>query len=374
MKRGIFISLVLLITLGTFCQNSYYETAESFSSGIKIINGKQDDNFHICQIYDDGKIITLSPYEVKQYGLKDGPEYISKEITISDEVKRVFLERLTRGRTSLYYYLERTKGYFFMEKDSSELFPVPGNEGKEDNSLADFLLMISSDCRAMAETAGSVKHNKLYLTKFINAYNNCDPITFPRVRYGVLLGLSTKKLVPSQNNSDIYLAYFNFKAEPGLAAGVFVSIPVALSDVSLQMELFYNQHRFSGNATAEDIDFEFKGESRALKIPFLFRYSRPSTRFCPYVLAGPVLEYNFRHDFTMYQTPLTGEVVVLPESDYTEYVKDLLKGFSAGGGLEYKIAGKRSIIVELRYDYLANASAGSFINNSSLNLLTGISF
>jgi len=374
MKRGIFVSLVLLFAMSSYGQNSYYETAESITSGVTIINGKRDDNFHICKVFEEGKFIRYSPYEVKQYRLKDGPEYISTNITVSDKVARVFLERLIEGKSDLYYYLNNHKSYFFWKKDSTELYLIPENIGKEDNTLADFLVRISSDCPEMAETARVVKYNRVFLTRFINSYNECNPGSFLKIRYGVLLGLSTKKLAPSLNNSDSYLTYFDFKQDMGLAAGAFVNIPVALSNVALQIELLYNQHKFSYNAVAGDTNFDFEGDLYALKMPFLVRYSHPLPKLSPYVIVGPVLEFNFRHDFTMYQTPLTSEVVVLPESDYTVCVKDFMKGFSAGAGLEYKLNGKQKDFLEFRYDYLANYSAGSFINNSGLNLMTGISF
>jgi hypothetical protein len=372
MKSGFLTSLILFIALSSHGQNSYYETPETINSGAIIIDGKGDKNFRICQVLEDGKVVRFSPYEVKGYRIKDGPEYFSREISVADTVYRVFLERLNEGKSFLYYYLNNGKVRFFWEKDGTELYPVPENESADENALADFLVMVTSDCPEMAEMAGLVKHNRIHLTKFINAYNECNPITFPKVRYGVLIGVSTKKMIPSHNNSDIYLDYFDFNSVPALSAGAYVNIPIVLSNVSLQVELLYNQYKFSYSATAEDIDFDFTGKLNALKIPVLIRYSRPADKFKAYFIAGPVLELNIRHDFTLYQT--SEEVTVLPESDYSPYVKDLMKGFAAGCGAEYKLTGKISAFLELRYDFLSNFSAGSFLNNSGLSLMTGINF
>jgi len=372
MKSGFLTSLILLIAFSSYAQNSYYETPETINSGAIIINGKGDNNFRFCQVLEDGKIIRLSPDEVTRYRIKDGPEYFSREIAVADTVTRVFLERLNEGKSYLYYYLNDGKIRFYWEKDGTELYPVPENDATDENALAGFLVMVTSDCPEMAETAGLVRHNRIHLTKFINAYNECSPITFPKVSYGVLAGVSTKKLTPSPNNADIYLDYFDFNSVPALSAGAYVNIPIALSNVSLQVELLYNQHKFSYSTTAEDIDFELTGKLNSLKMPVLIRYSLPADKFKPYFIAGPVLELNIRHDFTLYQT--SGEVGVLPESDYSPYVKDLMKGFAAGCGVEYKLTGKLSAVLELRYDFLSNFSAGSYLNNSGLSLLTGINF
>lgn len=372
MKTGFLTSLMLLIALSSSGQSSYYETPETFNSGAVIINGKGDKNFRICQVYEDGRIISYSPFEVIRYRIKDGPEFFSRDIAVADSVVRVFLERMTEGKAVLYYYLNNGKINYFWEKDGTELYLVPDNKSVNDNALRDFLLLMTSDCPAVAETAGLVRHNRIHLSKFINAYNECAPLTFPKISYGVLLGISTKKLTPSHNNSDRYLDFFDFRLVPALSAGAYVNIPIALSDASLQVELLYNQYKFASSATAEDIDFDLKGELNALKMPVLIRYSLPANKTTPYFIAGPVLELNIRHDFTMYQA--SDEVVVLPESDYSMYMKDLMKGFSAGLGLEYKLSGKLSGVVELRYDYLLNFYGGSSINNSGLSLMTGISF
>jgi len=156
MKRGIFISLALIITISSYSQNSYYETSESISPAVKIINSKPDANFHICQVFEEGKIISYSPCEVKQYRLKEGREYFSGEIAVSDTLARIFPEYLTEGKSTHYYYLNRYKSYSFREKESTESYLIPENNGKENNTLEDFLAMIYADYPALTETAVSI--------------------------------------------------------------------------------------------------------------------------------------------------------------------------------------------------------------------------
>jgi hypothetical protein len=374
MKRGIVISLGLFITVISFGQFSYYETAESFVSGAKVITGKQLDNFHRCQVFEDGKINSYSPDEVTKYRIKEGLEFVSREISVSNTVTRVFLELVTEGRSTLYYYLDEKRGYFFLEKEAGELYLIPENEGKKDDSLNDFLVKISSDCPAMAEIAGSARYNRVYLTKFVETYNECRPMSFPEISYGVLLGFSMKRLVPSQNNSDPYLEYFDLTSVPAFSAGASVKIPIALSGASFQPELFYSNHKFLYKAGAENTEFELSGELNALKMPLMVRFDFLNKKLRPYVMAGIVLEYNLRHDFTLSQIPAAEGGTVMPDRDYSLYIKDFMKGIGAGAGIEFRLTRKQSIVLELRYDYLASVSAGSFINNSGLSLMTGFSF
>jgi hypothetical protein len=374
MKRGIVISLGLFITVISFGQFSYYETAESFVSGAKVITGKQLDNFHRCQVFEDGKIISYSPDVVTKYRTKEGREYVSKEISISNTVTRVFLELVTEGRSTLYHYLDRNRGYFFLEKEAGELYLIPDNEGKKDESLNEFLIEISSDCPAMAEIAGSARYKRVYLSNFVKTYNVCRPLSFPEIRYSVLLGFSMKRLLPSQNNNDPYLEYFDLTSVPAFSAGASFNIPVAMSGASFQTELFYSNHKISYKAIAENSEFELSGELQTLKMPLMIRYDLMHKKLRPYVMAGIVLEYNLRHDFTLSQTPAAEGDVGIPDRDYSVYMKDFMKGIGAGAGVEFKLTRKQSIVLELRYDYLASVSAGSFINNSGVSLMTGLSF
>ena len=47
-----------------------------------------------------------TPDQITEYGFKDGPVYKSKNISVSGQPKRVFLERIERGKLTLYYYTE----------------------------------------------------------------------------------------------------------------------------------------------------------------------------------------------------------------------------------------------------------------------------
>lgn len=375
MRRVFFLITVILIAISASGQNSYYETDNVFVSGVKVIEGKNFSNFHTCRIYSEGKFTEYTPYQVKRYGLKDGPEFFARDIEISGTTHRVFLELLTRGKATLFYFGDKQKNLFFLEKDSLFFSLIPDNHKRDDTNLSAFLAEISADCPELGDATGSVKYNRLRLSKFIDSYNSCTPLVFPEIRYGLMLGVGARKLVPSQNMSERALGYFDFNYEGSFIAGAFVNIPVLVSDFSVQIELFYNKTSFSYTASTDEVKYDFQGDIYALKMPLMLRYTHPSqARLRPFVNAGLAFEYNIKNNLIMYQESLDGQTSVIPQSDYSDYVKNMLYGVSAGGGVEYKLSPKHSVFLELRYDYLSGVSAGSFLNSSELSLITGIIF
>ena len=100
-------------------QNEYYSIDSSIYVGVKLIDGGAILNSRICQVKKDGEVVEYSPYEVKEYGFKDGRVYVSKEIQLSDSSKRrVFLERLYKGKANLYYYRAKGIKTYYIETDS----------------------------------------------------------------------------------------------------------------------------------------------------------------------------------------------------------------------------------------------------------------
>jgi len=373
MKRGFLLFILIITAVNARGQNSYYETDTSFTSGIKIIRGKNYSDFQKCLVYSNGKYIEYSPYQVKQYGLDDGTEYFAREIEVSGTLRKVFLERLIEGKTTLFYYGDRQNRLFFIEKENSMLYQVPYNKATTDQNLPAFLKEISVDCPVLQEAAGVVKYNRVHLAGFIGSYNDCRPFTIQKIRYGIMLGLGAKKLVPSQNMSDRILTYFDYRYESSLSAGVFVNIPVLPGNYSVQIEMLYSQTSFSYSASTSEIKFDFDGDIYFMKMPAMLRYTHPSGRLRPFVNGGIVLGYNIKKDLTLYQESLDNTPVI-PVSDYNAYIKKILPGLSAGGGVEYKLSGDNSIFFEMRYDYLSNGTSGSFLNSSEVSLTTGINF
>lgn len=373
MKRYLLLFIFIVIAVYGRGQNSYYETDTSFTTGARIIPGKNNSDFLRCQVYSNGRYTIYSPYQVKQYGYEDGTEYFAKDIELAGSTQRVFLERLVAGKLSLYYYGVSPDNRFYLEKDSTFFSVIPDNKSVSVNALPDFLKEITDDCPELSDAINSVKYKRLHLSRFVDSYNNCRPMIIPRTRFGLMVGVAAVKPVLNQHSSERVLTYFDYNYVSSLAAGVFANIPVMLSDFSVQAELIYNKTDLSYTGSTDIIEYRLAGSIQSLKMPVLLRYTHPTTRLKPFINAGPVFDFS-KNDLILYQEPIDGETPVIAETDYSSYIKKLRVGLSAGGGLEYSLSPKHSIFLELRYDYLSTVSAGTFINTSEVSLTTGINF
>ncbi|NLE33625.1 MAG: MipA/OmpV family protein [Bacteroidales bacterium] len=76
-------------------------------------------------------------------------------------------------------------------------------------------------------------------------------------------------------------------------------------------------------------------------------------------------------DLILRQESLDG-IPVIPVSDYSAFVMKVQPGFTAGGGLDYRLSEKYSVFLDLRYDYLASLAAGSFLISSGFTHTTEI--
>lgn len=371
MKRIALLFVLILTVLTVAGQNSYFQTDTSFTSGARIIEGRYHDYFRKCRVYHEGKTTEYTPYQVRQYGLANGTEYFARDIELQGSTRRVFLEQILKGKASLYYYGDSQNSLYYIEKEGTTLSVIPNDSNKGDTHLSDFLEEISADCSAVREAAGSVKYNRLYLTRFVESYNTCTAMVLPQSRYGLILGAGVIKPVLSGNNSDRPLSYFDYRYQFAPAAGLFVNMPVLLSDYSVQVELVYSRSSYSYSASTDEIKYDLNGTINSLKMPLMLRYTHPAPRYRPYVNGGLVFAYNIMTDLELRQESLD-DTPVIPVSDYSAFVKKIQPGFTAGGGLEYRVSENYSIFIDLRYNYLASLAAGSFLNSSGFTLTTGI--
>lgn len=241
MRYLIIIFLISLLPILSFGQSDYFSTDSTSSLGIKLIDGGDLINSQFCQVKKGDKTIQYTPYEVKEYGFKDGRVYISKEIQIADSSKRVFLERLKKGNTTLYYYRGKGLKTFFIQKDSTLFVEIPEQDTEEDYSTQ--LLNLTKDCSNVSDACKLVSYNKKSLSKLISRYNQCELKPFPHFKYGFLIGYEFLRLIPS-SEQNYNLKYFDYKYDGGFTIGIFLDNPILVSDISLHVELLLSKHGY----------------------------------------------------------------------------------------------------------------------------------
>ena len=348
MKKVASLIFFLIISLGIYGQRvDYYLSDSTTIIGAKIIDAGEKENSQFVSIKRRKDIvIKLSPDEVQEYGFADKRVYVSKEIHIDDTTKRVFLEKLTDGKISLYYYRGKSK-LFVMEKDSSFLIAMPKNKGNDNSAYKVQLKEITGDCPEVADAANFVGYNKKSLIHFFDRYNKCKLRPFPHFRYGIKAGYEWTKIIDPPQSFE----QFDFKYGGSFTLGLFMDAPINVSDFSLNLGINYSRHGYSYNKLIQVKDFDFVANLSSLKMPVLVRYALPSNKYRFFVQTGGIIEYNLKKDAHWYESSIEGNIITI-ERIATFKIDDSRFGFSVGAGMEYKVTTRNSLFFELSFDQL----------------------
>ena len=384
MKHFYTILFVLCFPLFSIAQSDYYVIDSSFYA-MQLVNGGDIINAKFCQVKKGEEIISYTPYEVSEYGFKNGQVFVSKEIQIADSSKRVFLERLHQGETTLYYYRAADIKTFFIQKDDGLFVEMPKqNTAGEDYSQQ--LLALTGDCSNVSDASKLVSYKKRYLSKLIARYNTCELKPFPHFKYGLLIGYELSKLVPSEKsiddvsgltvNKDNDLDHFDYKYNGSFSIGMFLDNPILASDFSLHAEVLFSKHKHSYSYTSNTKKLDLTINTSSLRIPLLIRYTLPKNNFRPYFNVGPVYSYNLKNENSLYKETITFTDLANTKVDFIEgtIIPTSEFGFAIGFGFEFDLDFKKALFLEIRYSEKFGATNDYSSRNSMIGISTGINF
>jgi hypothetical protein len=164
MKRLFYLMLLLVLPFFIYGQTGYYIKDSTMVVGVKLIDGGEIQNSMQCEVEEKDSTLVFSPDELKEYGFKDGSIYVSRSIVLNNETKAVFLERLSKGATTLYYYKDKNGKKFFLEKAGGPLVEVY-KKAEGHRLYKDFLKTYTQDCNQVAEALKLVSYTKYSLSK-----------------------------------------------------------------------------------------------------------------------------------------------------------------------------------------------------------------
>jgi len=364
----VFLFLVPYVSSG---QSNYYVRDSVSSAGVKMIEGTDMSNSRVCLVINGNKIEEYTPAQVSEYGFKNGRVYLARKIQSGDTLKAVFLERLVKGKISLYYYRGPGIKEFFLEKENGTFEALPVNDKSGFHSaLADAL----SDCQVVTGYSGMTTYSKRSLSELITGYNKCAPFALHTFKYGVMLGYEATKLVSSSNYADRNLDYLNYKYEGSFAFGAFIDRPIMSSDFSLHLELYYSYTKYSYFARNESTNVDLVSNTSGIFLPVMLRYTLQRAKVMPFINAGGCYAFNTKNTGDVYTSINNNGTIQINGIAKSNLISKNQVGFSIGSGLEYKLTFKRSLFLELRYNKLVNCDETGARNISQFMLLTEINF
>ncbi len=349
-------------------QVGYFATDSSIKHNIEIVDHGDKTNSQKVVINDHGKLLEFSPDDITEYGYPDGRVFFSKKI---ESGMLVFMERLVKGNTNLYYHKGRGARYFYLQKDSTSLIELRKRDENGKVTYKKELLDFTSDFPDNKENIKLVSYNKNSMSNFILRYNQSSGKPMPFFKFGICVGYEWMKLIPSGFIYEDPLTAFEYKYEGGLTFGIFIDNPVKVSDLSFHMELTYSSHDFAYQANTAGKELYYTATLSSIRMPVQIKYTHPSeTRIRPYASAGLVYLNNFMFEDELISTDRYTSI------SYYEYIYRNNFGFSASCGFDLKLTTRNYLFFELRYNrFIGKIHFGSGKqSNSDLSLFSGINF
>jgi hypothetical protein len=370
MKHLYLIFVVIFSPILTFGQGEYIASDSAVTIGIKLIDGGHILNSSLCQVRNGTAVIKYSPYEIKEFGFKNGRIYKSFPIKIHDTISSYFLERLVEGKVELYYLRakEGIKKYYLVEGDSTNPIEIPRLKEK-------YYVLFDSIVKGCVQAVNNIpfiKFNKYCFIRFLEDYNNCVRSPLPRFRYGLEIGINANQLSAVDKGSVYSIP--DYQIDLSISIGAVMDIPVKFSNFSFHPEIYFNRYSISKAFKNEDNSNDLIINYSSICFPLLFRYSLLSKRISPYFQLGPAYSRAIKNDGTLYEYESNGNDIFINIIDSPILHKDLL-GFSVGSGLILNYGSNHSWFSEVHYSRYYNLGQGSkLLNLSGITLDIGLIF
>lgn len=357
--------LILSSYVNLYGQKGYYATDSTIRSGVKVYR----ESSTLCKVELKDGTIMLTPDKVAEFKVNSGEIYVSKDVYLQNAVRKVFLEQLVKGETSLFYYREGISHSFFLQKGDSDLIHVPQIR---DQDYKDILAYYTNDCSQVADAVKLVRYNKKSFTRLVKSYNNCELKPFPHIRFGLTGGYAFNKIKP-YNELDVQpLTEFSYTFEGMPTAGAFIDIPLLASDMSIYTELNFAKYSGSYKNWEGDTDLDAVINMVSLNLPIRFRYAYPRNGFRPFVDLGGVFTCNISRELLTYETDIQEDIIEIQRFDNTSMISSMYGGYSFGGGILYDLSFKRSLSLSFHINGLYPFSKKAAFNITGMQLSAGI--
>jgi hypothetical protein len=338
--------LLFLPYLPLFSQSSFFTRDSVTKINIKVFdNGRA--NFKYCNVIEGGKNISFSPHEVSEYGLANGRRYESKDLQIKNEVVKVFMERLVKGKTNLYYFRGYGLKTFFYEKDDEGLVELPRIDKKDNSDYKNRLVSLNPDCSADLKTTKNIRYTRNYVRRYVEMNNDCEFAKLPGIGIGVIGGggnfrFNTTTLGGLSNLFDD----IRFRTSNVYALGLSLEYPIWVSNLALYSDIMFYSHTASFERITQTNGVSMSFINKGLSIPLMLKASMNQTPESLYLKVGPVFSLTMQTQdlLTTRNTP-NGPLI----DSFEPLTSSSHIGFSVASGLDVFMGSLGKANLELRY-------------------------
>jgi hypothetical protein len=329
------------------------------------------NNFRGCYPKGKGEDFYYTADQVSEFGFNDGKVYLSSFITIDSLTQKVFLRRLVKGNSTLFYYAEGFHKYFFVSMNSNKLILV--KKGRKNEFRKTFSELYDS-CSSIKKNCFRADYTPKSLSVITEQFNNCKPGFLPVKQPGVKIGYFNDQLTPVKNSGIQYLSFIKFGNSPALMFSLYYNFPINYSRFSFQPEIGLEFNESTGSYEESGIYADAKVTSTSIVIPLIVKYMLPGPSFSMFFSSGLANNIYVKNNNTFLVASGNSNSVQIEA-----VIKDgLMSNFSLGYSLEVGFlipAGVRnSIELEIRHMSFYGIGTDANINSSQTGILLGYNF
>jgi hypothetical protein len=226
----------------------------------------------------------------------------------------------------------------------------------------------------MGNAARVAVYKKKSMSSLVKKYNSCLSRPLPFFKFGVILGYNNTRLSPPSKESAYDLKDVSFTPDKSFSAGIFCDIPLYLGGFYFHPEISFNANSFLYNETTGNIEKDIIVNSSTLSVPLMLKYALPKNKLRPFINAGCMISHDIRNKNAVYLSEHMGDVIEINKVNTYDIVSREQLGFSGGAGCEVDIDYRRSISLEVRYNYLLPITSDVTLKKDQLNLLIAFAF
>jgi len=387
-KKASLIFFALFITSILINAQSNFRPGYIITNEIDTISGLIDFrtykmNAHTCKFKtsDASAEKVYSPGDIYGYRFTDdGKYYVTKDVEIDGQQKKVFLEYLIQGLISLYFYPTEGFDYYFFQDESGRMIPVTKQQSKmilddksgecrfsEDNRYKGKIGYIFRDSESVSKAANKMDFSqsdmisltKKYHAEMCTTGEACIEFEtksgkYTEIKISVYAGMQIQTYKPrSQFYSEYYgISHFFISdvssLSPEIGAQVNFSVPRWNKSISLQADVSLAQ--FSGEE-----ELRSEAQNGQLKINGLIASGRLGVKYTYHKgLIRPMIEGGFQINRLFVSSNYRYFSGIL-------YVREIVKddflispnkmlGFYAGTGLDYQLKKNNALLFRIVYN------------------------
>lgn len=362
----ILVLVLLCFATDTFAQRSFIETYARFLPNAPLIEGRPSDNSQFVRLKSKGDTIFLYPNDVISYGFKNGKVFYSRRIELNGESLRVFIENIDHGEVSLYYYVDKEKRAFYLEKGTNGLVELPFDAAARQDTLTKYI----GDYPWMKDPIRQSRYSRNSLSRLISLYNRGRNKPLSYFKWGITAGLINTTIgVPTPGRADRLtnlprnsrfpvLATADFIPANTVFVGLFADDPIKKSSFSyhygigISKSVLDSRHsRFLSDPNGRRITTDISAEIEliTLDFPFMIRYTLPERRLRPFVNLGMNMSYHIRNQYRIEEfRPDSGNTIVTNDITGPQLISIDMFGYILGGGVQYQLKSRHNLTFEIR--------------------------